>query len=69
MKIAFLLGFCLMMALLALIFLRKKPKTKKIKVELVEKERITLDLIKLTFMLPDLKQKLGLKVGEHIEIV
>ena len=49
-------------------FLIRKPSLKKMKVKMVEKNRLTHDTIIFTFALPKSKEKLGLKVGEHIEI-
>ena len=41
----------------------RKPGKQTMKVELVEKKRLTHDTILFTFALPDSSKKLGLKIG------
>ena len=59
-----------LLAALALFYRFKAGKTgkQKISVELVEAKKLTHDTIIFTFILPSSHKKLGLKVGEHIEI-
>ncbi len=49
-------------------FKAAKPGKQKLSVELVEAKKLTHDTIIFTFLLPNTHKKLGLKVGEHIEI-
>ena len=45
-----------------------KPSKQKLTVELVEAKQLTHDTIIFTFVLPNANRKLGLKIGEHLEI-
>lgn len=46
----------------------KKQGRQRLSVELVEAKQLTHDTITFTFLLPNANRKLGLKIGEHIEI-
>lgn len=59
-----------LLAVIGILFRLKamKGNRQKLTVELVEKNQLTHDTIVFTFTLPSSRSKLGLKVGEHIEI-
>lgn len=60
-------GVIIIFIVIFLLF-RKDAGLKTLKVKLVDKKHITHDSIVFTFLLPEKDKKLGLKIGEHIEI-
>ena len=64
----FILAVPFLFFFVALIVFKGPVQQKQLKVKLVEKKRITHDSIIFTFLLPNQKKPLGLKIGEHIEI-
>ena len=60
-------GAIILVIFLLLLF-KPKPRQQRLSVKLVDKKVLTHDTIIFTFLLPDAKKTLGLKIGEHLEV-
>lgn len=56
----------IIIAIVFFLFFKKTAHPQKLTVKLIDKKHITHDSIVFTFLLPDQKRTLGLKIGEHI---
>jgi hypothetical protein len=63
-----LAAVCLVLFAIIMKLQPSSPLKQKITVRLVEKVSETHDTMVLTFMLPDNSRKMGLRIGEHIEV-
>ena len=68
MKLGLSIAVIVLLGIWGYFALRKPVKVRKMKVELVEKKPINHNTILMTFMLPNFRDRLHLKVGEHLEI-